>query len=212
MHSITRRSSLFALALAAVLASGCASPRYEPQLSPGARAPDPAVDLSGYWSLRNADSDPLIDFSQKGFTGAGSAQQVIRIREQRGRQGGRAVSRDGGNRREKAALAQVFLETGSRVKVTQTHEGMFISFDRSIVEEYLFGEHRLATVGPVAAERASGWNADVYVVETLDEDKVLLRERWYIEGDTLRRDVQFVQKEEVIFSVTQVFDRRAGPG
>ena len=197
----------------AVLATGCASKAPKPQLVPGARAPDPVVDLSGAWQLRNADSDPLISYSQKGFIGPGSAQQVIRIaRERRGGQRGgqptRALPGEGGSRnlRDRAALAQVFLETGSNVKITQTDEGMFISFDRSIVEEYLFGEHRLATVGPVAAERASGWDADAYVIETLDEDKVLLRERWYLNGETLNRDVIFVEKDEVVFTFTQVFD------
>ena len=202
------------LAAVFVLLAGCASTS-EPQLTPGARAPDPAVDLSGYWSLRDPESDMLILYSQRGFIGPRSAQQVMRITREM-RASGRTVRgapRSGGrNERDRAALAQVFLETGSKIKITQTDEGMFISYDRSIVEEYLFGEHRLATVGPVAAERASGWDADAYVVETLDEDRVLLRERWYLDGDTLRRDVKFLEKEEVVYSVTQVFDRGNGPG
>ena len=60
-------------------------------------------------------------------------------------------------RKHRAALAQVFLETGANVKLTQTDDGLFISYDRSVVEEYIFGEHRIATVGPISAERASGW-------------------------------------------------------
>ena len=197
----------FFLAISLAALASCASPRYEPQLSPGARAPAPGVDLSGYWSLQDADTDPLIDYSQKGFIGPRSAEQVMRIR---GRNSG-AVRQRGDGRGEKASLAQVFLETGSRVKITQTDEGMFISFDRSIVEDYLFGEHRLATVGPVAAERASGWQDDAYVIETLDRDEVLLSERWYLDGETLKRDVRFIQEEEIIYSLTQVFDRRDGP-
>lgn len=211
---LSRRRQASLLAVVFVLLAGCASTS-EPQLTPGARAPDPAVDLSGYWSLRDPESDMLILYSQRGFIGPRSAQQVMRITREM-RASGRTVRgapRSGGrNERDRAALAQVFLETGSKIKITQTDEGMFISYDRSIVEEYLFGEHRLATVGPVAAERASGWDADAYVVETLDEDRVLLRERWYLDGDTLRRDVKFLEKEEVVYSVTQVFDRRNGPG
>lgn len=184
-------------------------------LVPGSKAPPPDVDLSGYWALRDAERDELILFSQKGFIGPRSAQQVIRItREMRasGRAQRSAPRQGARGRGDRAALAQVFLETGSQLKVTQTHEGMFISFDRSIVEEYLFGEHRIATVGPVSAERASGWDRAAYVIETLDEDKVLLRERWYLDGDTLQREVQFLEKDEVVYAVTQVFDRKAGPG
>ena len=118
------------------------------------------------------------------------------------------------NERGRAALAQVFLETGVNVKITQTADGLFISYDRSVVEEYLFGEHRLATVGPVRAERASGWQGDAYVVDTLDEDGVLLRERWHLDeaGAVLRREVEFSEEGEVVYSVTQTFDRAAGPG
>ena len=68
-------------------------------------------------------------------------------------------------------------------------------------------------VGPVAAERASGWENASYVVETLDEDGVLLRERWFLDedGSLLRRNVEFLEKEEVVYSTTQVFDRVGGP-
>jgi hypothetical protein len=197
------------------LLAGCAS-KPELQLVPGARAPEALVDLSGYWSLRDPGSDPLLLLTQKGFIGPRSAEQVIRITKEmrasgRSRRGGGASRSSGGNR-DKAALAQVFLETGSDVKITQTHEGMFISFDRSIVEEYLFGEHRIATVGPISAERASGWSSAVYVIETLDEDEVLLRERWFLEDDALNRGIEFIEKDEVVYTATQVFDRRDGPG
>ncbi len=199
--------------LVAITLAACASTP-ESQLVPGAKAPPPDVDLSGYWALRDAESDELILFSQKGFIGPRSAQQVIRIREMRasGRSQRNAPRQGDRSRGDRAALAQVFLETGSQVKITQTDEGMFISFDRSIVEEYLFGEHRVATVGPVDAERASGWDQGAYVIETLDEDRVLLRERWYMDGDTLQRDVQFVEKDKVVYAVTQAFDRKTGPG
>ncbi len=65
------------LFMAFTLAACSSTPK--PQLVPGARAPEPAVDLTGYWTLRNAEIDPLILFSQKGFIGPRSAQQVIRI-------------------------------------------------------------------------------------------------------------------------------------
>jgi len=104
---------------------------------------------------------------------------------------------------------QVFLETGADVKITQTEDGLFISFDRSIVEEYVFGEHRAASVGPVIAERVSGWDGAAYRIETLDEDGILLTERWYLDAEdqVLRRDVAISEDTDVQFAVTQVFDR-----
>ncbi len=180
---------------------------------PGSRTPPPETDLSGYWRLRDEATDPLRKFSRQGSIGPASAQRVMRITEEMRRMGQRPPpsKRDS---RTRAALAQVFLETGVNVKITQTVDGLFISYDRSVVEEYLFGEHRLATVGPVRAERASGWQGGAYVVETMDEDGVLLRERWYVAeaGAVLRRDVEFSEKGEVVYSVTQAFDRVEGPG
>lgn len=175
-----------------------------PQLLPYSPAAPDGVDLSGRWLLRDAESDPLIRFSHQGFIGPGATAEVLRIA--RDRQGAvRLESR--ADRRRQAALAQVFLETGSDVKLTQTDEGLFISYDRSIVEEYLFGEHRAASVGPVIAERVSGWDGPRYVIQTLDEDGVLLTERWSLEAATLRRDVAFSEGDVVQYAVTQLFDR-----
>ena len=190
---------------------GCAGAP-EPQLIPGQRIPPGDIDLSGYWHLRDEATDPLRQFSRQGSIGPASAERVMRItQEMRRMNQGPSGKR---NERGRAALAQVFLETGVNVKITQTADGLFISYDRSVVEEYLFGEHRLATAGPVRAERASGWQGDAYVVDTLDEDGVLLRERWHLDeaGAVLRREVEFSEAGEVVYSVTQTFDRAAGPG
>ncbi len=213
-HTLKQALCQILCVVAFALAAGCAPTAPDLLLVPGNKEPPPGVDLSGLWDLRDPDDDPLWFYTQEGFIGPASAQQVMRITQemrQRAAAGGRSPSRGrGGNQRDRAALAQVFLETGTRVKMTQTSEGLFISYDRSVVEEYLFGEHRLAEVGPVAAERASGWAGDTYVVETLDEDRVLMRERWYLTDDrnVLKRDVEFLEKTEIIYTVTQVFDRR----
>jgi len=188
---------------------GCAGAP-EPQLTPGSAVP-PGVDLSGYWRLRDDAGDPLRQYSRQGFIGPRSTERVVRLTREMRRAG--TTARSAGSR-NRAALAQVFLETGANVKLTQTDDGLFISYDRSVVEEYIFGEHRVATVGPISAERASGWQGNAYVVETMDEDNVLLRERWYLAdgGAVLQRDIEFFEKDELIFSAKQSFDRTDGPG
>lgn len=205
-HSLARSRGLlsqFGLVLLILSAAGCASVA-GPQLLPYSPVVPDGVDLSGRWLLRDADSDPLIRFSHQGFIGPGSAADVLRLA--RNRQGAVRLEPRGGTRGQ-AALAQVFLETGSDVRLTQTGEGLFISYDRSIVEEYLFGEHRAASVGPVIAERVSGWDGPRYVIQTLDEDGVLLTERWYLEDEALKRDVAFSEGDVVQYAVTQSFDR-----
>jgi hypothetical protein len=203
-----RRKTLLFLAsgLIALGVCGCAGAP-EPQLTPGQRIAPTETDLSGYWRLRDEASDPLWRFARQGSIGPASTERVMRMTQEMRRTGRRSD-------RNRAALAQVFLETGVNVKITQTADGLFISYDRSVVEEYLFGEHRLATVGPVRAERASGWQGDAYVIETMDEDGVLLRERWQVveAGAVLKRDVEFSESGEIVYSVTQTFDSVAGPG
>ncbi len=212
-HHVSKFTGPAALGIFLLLVvAGCAgSPK--PQLVPGSRLPPADLDLSGYWQLRGEADDPLRNFSRQGFIGPGSTQRVVRLTKQM-RRDGITPSTGGRSNRERAALAQVFLETGANVKITQTDDGLFISYDRSVVEEYVFGEHRIASVGPVSAERASGWQGETYVVETLDEDRVLLRERWSLAegGSVLNRDVEFLEKDEVVYAVTQVFDRHSGPG
>lgn len=182
---------------------GCVNVAKPPLLLYASVAPD-GVDLSGRWLLRDADADPLIRFSHQGFIGPGASTDVLRI--VRDRQGVLRLE-SGEDEPWQAALAQVFLETGSDVKLMQTGEGLFISYDRSVVEEYLFGEYRTASIGPVSAERVSGWDGSRYVVQTRDEDGVLLTERWYLEDGILRRDVAFSEDEVVQYAVTQSFDR-----
>jgi hypothetical protein len=103
----------------------------------------------------------------------------------------------------------VFLESGTSLKITQTLHGIFISFDRAIVEEFTFGENRTVSVGPIEAQRVSGWEADEFIAETMDEKGAVLAERWSLaeSGSTLMRTITVVEKEELVFSTKQVFDR-----
>ena len=115
-------------------------------------------------------------------------------------------------RRPSAAdlLVRVFLETGRDLKVTQTDDGLFVSFDRAIVEEYRFGEVREVNVGPIVADRASGWDGARYLIETLDKDGAKLVETYRLEGDgaTLLRTITIVQPDQRELDVRLVFERR----
>lgn len=106
--------------------------------------------------------------------------------------------------------AQVFLEYGESLKISQTDFGIFISYDRSIVEEYTFGENRLVTIGPIEANRVSGWEANAFVVETLDDDGTILIESWHLENNdtVLVRNIRINKGEKEKFALRQVFDRK----
>jgi len=107
---------------------------------------------------------------------------------------------------------QVFIEYGSVLKITQTKHGIFISYDRSIVEEFTFGENRTVSIGPIKALRASGWDANSFVVETLDETRTTLLESWRLDADNavLIRDIRISKGEKETSSLQQVFDRQLG--
>lgn len=112
-------------------------------------------------------------------------------------------------KRSSGIAVKVFLENGKSLKISQTDTGLFISFDRAIVEEYTFGENRVVSVGPIEAQRVSGWQARTFVVETMDNDGALLTERWYLdEGDgALVRDISVVKSDREQLSSQQRFDR-----
>lgn len=108
------------------------------------------------------------------------------------------------------ALVRVFLEFGEVLKITQTDHGLFVSFDRAIVEEYRFGEQRRISVGPIEAQRSSGWEGRSYVVETLDNENVRLTERLQLDAknDVLLRIIEIRRGERSLFRQQQVFARQ----
>ena len=102
----------------------------------------------------------------------------------------------------------MFLKNGNTLKITQTAGGMFLSFDRSVVVEYRFGENREVRVGPVVADRVSGWTGREYVAETLDEDRMKLTERFaLVNNHTLQRTIVFRGKNDEEETLVQTFDR-----
>lgn len=108
------------------------------------------------------------------------------------------------------SAVRVFLELGTNLKITQTDFGIFVSFDRSIVEEYRFGENRAVSVGPISASRVSGWEGDSYIIETLDEDgdKLIERYRLTADGDALLRQIVLIVDRKQRLDLTQRFTRR----
>lgn len=118
-------------------------------------------------------------------------------------------SEDALNRaRRRGGQVFVFLESGEDLKITQTAHGLFVSFDRAIVEEYRFGENREINIGPVIAQRVSGWDGAGYVIETLDKDGVILSERYSLKDDMLLRRIRVIAKEDTRTDLTQTFRRR----
>jgi hypothetical protein len=116
----------------------------------------------------------------------------------------------GSSQRDVRDLAvHVFLEIGSALKITQTDDGLFFSFDRSVVEEYRFGENREVSVGPITARRVSGWEGAAYVIETLDDDGAKLMETWRLqrEGGVLQRTIVIWKRSDKKLALEQIFDR-----
>lgn len=178
--------------LSCLLATACSS---APVLVSKSVAVPVGVDLSGLWQVRE-DSDT------HRLKNAGAARELL-IPMDKTRRSGPKRSRGG-------ASAQVFLEYGEYLKITQTEFGVFISYDRSVVEEYTYGENRLVEIGPIEAMRASGWEENSFVVETLDDSGTTLYEAWRLDADesVLIRDIRMSKGRSDSFVHRQLFDRR----
>ena len=91
----------------------------------------------------------------------------------------------------------------------QTDEGMFLSFNRSRVEEFRFGENRMINVGAISAQRVSGWVGDEYIVKSLDKNGIKLTEKLWLSdsGTTLNREFVFSSKKDPEVVARQTYDR-----
>tara|TARA_R110002096_G_scaffold161007_3_gene327390 strand:- start:36431 stop:37009 length:579 start_codon:yes stop_codon:yes gene_type:complete len=185
------RNSAFTLLLIALFVSACGSA--PTLLSKSANVPD-GVDFSGQWHIRQQDG------GRRPAASAEDREEFVLPSRQRPTRN----SRRGSDR-----SVQVFLEFGESLKITQTEFGIFISYDRSVVEEFTFGENRVVTIGPIEALRASGWEGDRFVVETLDDAGSLMRETWAYgdNADVLVRDIRISKGDTQIYSRQQVFER-----
>lgn len=190
-ESILKNLGSFIIVICLLLA-GCGAARVLESKS--AEVPV-GVDLSGFWVIRDDPNAPRISDNRRVRDGLIPTGNMSRTRR---------------NRDSSSVSVQVFLEYGESLKITQTQYGIFISYDRSIVEEYTFGENRLVTIGPIEALRVSGWDGHSFVVETLDDGGTMLFEVWHLQdgNDVLVRHIRMTKGDHETFSQEQVFDRR----
>lgn len=188
------------LALIAASCGACAS--REELIAKSGVVPG-GVDLSGRWQLRDAGDDSMRQIDAAAMRAAGAAGRDL-IPPSRGDGDARPA------RRARGALVYVFLETGRYLKITQTGAGLFISFDRAVVEEYRFGEKCEISVGEITAQRVSGWEGRAYTIETLDRNGAKLIERYELRdaGTVLARSIRvFLRGGDETLDITQLFDR-----
>jgi len=187
--------------LLCLLLGACATPEI---LEPRDGTVPAGTDLSGNWVMREvppAERRRIREAISK-TDGVDDSEFF------RGQQSAQGRSR-GGSSSFKGGLVYVFLETGTALKLTQTAHALFISFDRSVVQEFRFGENRLISIGAVEAQRVTGWDGNQLIVETLGENGMKLTERFQLtdNGKTLRRQIIFRSKKLEEETIVQEFDR-----
>jgi len=198
----TRQMNRLSMALAtlalALLVSGCAA---RPELLPHDASNPAGTDFTGRWELRSASGEPL--------TAAVPREEGIRLTSTKSQRSRSGLSRTSGSKRSKSPAVHVFIENGELLKVTQTEYGLFVAYDRAIVEEFTFGENRVVSLGPIEAQRVSGWQGSDFIVETMDKQGVTLRETWGLvdAGNALNREIVIMDDEEELYTALQVFDR-----
>lgn len=181
--------------LLVALIAACAA---KPVLTPRSGGNPEGVDLSGQWALRGGPEIPTL-VEQTIVIPRQATARDAQLREQRMRR----------DKRSKGRAVHVFMESGKSLKISQTAYGVFISYDRAVVEEYNFGENRRVSVGPIEAQRVSGWVGREFIVETMDDEGNVLKETWRLEegGSVLVRNMSITKREEEKLALRQVFDR-----
>lgn len=167
------------------------------------RSPTPdGVDLTGRWAMQD-DFDDMQRRVERAIrqTDGVDERKLLRQATSQQRRGGRQRSRDVGG------LVHVFLKNAASLKITQTDNGLFIGFDRSVVEEYRFGEARTIRTGGAVAQRVSGWDGGQYLIETLDENGMKLTERYAMSGSAglLTREIVLRSKDDEQIAIAQTY-------
>lgn len=191
--------------LVCLILAACVS---RPALTSKSAVVPAGVDFSGQWQLQ-------LGPGASRMPDVGSEPRIrIPPASSRSNSGGPSSDRPSRRSQRSAGTAvRVFLEFGESLKISQTRDGLFISFDRAIVEEYTFGENRVVSVGPIEAHRVSGWQEGVFVVETLDDGGTILTESWRLDadGNVLLRNISIVKGDDEQFSSQERFDRISDP-
>lgn len=185
-----------------MLCTACVTPEV---LEPLPADMPPGVDFAGQWELAGdrAELDRRINDAIR-RTDDVRDDRVLAAPAPDPRRGGRRSSG-----RVKGGIVYVFFESGSNLKISQTPDGLFVSFDRAVVEEYRYGERREIRMGQATASRVSGWDGDDYVIETLDRNRMKLTERYQLSdsGDTLTRRITFRSRDGETATVIERFRR-----
>jgi len=192
-----------------LLLAACAGQREVLEPIPGTVPPD--VDFSGIWIMQDDERamDRRIDRAIRQTDGVDERDL---LRGMVGTTDSKRVRRSRRSDRDVGGLVHVFLESAGRLRITQTDAGLFIAFDRSVVEEYRFGEARQIQTGGATAQRVSGWDGRDYVIETLDQTGMKLTERWSLadDGRLLTREIVLRSAEMESVSIVQTFTRAVG--
>ncbi len=207
----SNRLHTFSFVLCILFLSGCAAPE---KLVSKMTLPDEPTNLSGQWRLNEREGkDQAAVFAA--INASDKHREVSRFEEVTGTRYGPQYHPSGrsgdawiiGN--AGGALVHVFLNLADKLKITQTESALFISFNRSIVSEYTFGENRMISVGEIVAARASGWSGTTYVIESLDEDRRKLTEKYSLSSDQQKLYRKIILRDEKMqeVSVAQVYDR-----
>ncbi len=185
--------------LLCLLLGACASPEI---LEPRDGTVPAGTDFSGNWIMREVSPAERRRINEAIRKTAGDDEAVFKAQRA-------AQSRSRSSGSMKGGQVYVFLETGTALKITQTPYALFISFDRSVVEEFRFGESRMISVGEITAQRVTGWEGTQLVVETLGRNGMKLTERFHLTdgGNTLQRRITLRSKKLEEETIVQVFDR-----
>ena len=189
------RNFILIAGLLTVFLSGCSG--REVLLSIDGTVPV-GVDLTGNWKIRARMADEQERLQQAIRRTDGVKDTSLTSNSSRRK-----------SRNSKAGLVYVFLETGAALKITQTAYALYVSFDRSVVEEFRFGDNRMISVGAVQAQRVTGWVDGALTVETLDKNSMKLTESYRLTsgGQILQRTITFRSKDEDVETILQEFDR-----
>jgi len=171
-----------------LLLAGCSS---GPRLPAPSRAYPDVIGFAGRWERINVEMRDSLK------------PRGIRLKVPNTNSGAIRVERDD----RPGMNVRNFLEQGGSLRITELDSALLISFDRSVVEEYRYGEQRIINIGQIRAERTAGWQNDTLVISTIDDDDALLKERWRLRGKLLERVATIRLKDDELLYLRERFQR-----